>query len=204
LFDTWEVFDADQQMFVKAVGPTRVQLKVCGPDHCAHNVACGARDAAVGDNDRENESDGDRDPDTGEQLLHSMYSQPLAVEVEEIARLHQAVSRQGIAVPQQSSPLGRRGLCLRIERDRLVAIGLALDELSVAQGAATVGDACGLPVMRDQQHAGAAFVGDRTQQLNNLTAASAVEVSCRLVGKDEAWLSGERASDRDALTLAAG
>jgi len=42
------------------------------------------------------------------------------------------------------------------------------------------------------------------QQFDDLLAALAVEVPGRLIGQDQLWLAGERPSNGDSLSLAAG
>ena len=68
--------------FVEALGAARAQLEVRGADHRVDDFAGGAGDAAVGDGDREQQRDGDRDAEAGEQLLGGVHAQPPPVEVE--------------------------------------------------------------------------------------------------------------------------
>ena len=49
-----------------------------------------------------------------------------------------------------------------------------------------------------------AGVAQPVQQVNDLILALAVQVAGRLVGQEEGWVVGERASDRDPLALADG
>jgi hypothetical protein len=58
------VFDARDQVFVKAVRTARVKLQIRWADYGTDHIVRGARDTAVGDRDRENQCYGNGDPDT--------------------------------------------------------------------------------------------------------------------------------------------
>src|ERR1700733_6825921 len=59
-------------------------------------------------------------------------------------------------------------------------------------------------VVGGDDQGGAVLGVEGEQQLNDLGPGGRVEVSCGLVGQEQAWSQDEGAGDRDALLLAAG
>ncbi len=81
---------------------------------------------------------------------------------------------------------------------------ILLGELAVAQRVAAVRERRRLLIVGDKQYYRFALARDRSKQLHDLVAASAVEVPGGLVGQDQARFARECTSDRDTLTLASG
>ena len=59
-------------------------------------------------------------------------------------------------------------------------------------------------IVRDNDHAGAALVGDLCKEIHDLPAKPAVECGGGFIGEDEVGLIGQGPGDGDALLLAAG
>ena len=57
-------------------------------------------------------------------------------------------------------------------------------------------------VMRDEHHHRPAIVSDLAQQLDDLSAANAVETAGRLISEDQPRFAREHSGDRDPLALA--
>ena len=68
----------------------------------------------------------------------------------------------------------------------------------------TVEDVERAVIVRDDDDAGAALVGDLCKEFHDLPAKPAVERGGGFIGEDEAGLIGQGAGDGDALLLAAG
>src|SRR5207237_47438 len=77
-------------------------------------------------------------------------------------------------------------------------------EAAVLQPEDAVGDVADAVVVGDDDDRALLLAGDVVEQLDDFVAVARVEVRGRLVGKDELRVIGERASDGNALTFAAG
>src|ERR1700722_4829023 len=99
LLDAWEVLDSWEQMFAESFWTTSVDLQVCRAGYGANYIGSRVGEAARSDGDGKHERHGHRHPDSREQLLYAVDSQPPAVEVHQRIRLHQSVPARKRSCP---------------------------------------------------------------------------------------------------------
>ena len=105
-------------------------------------------------------------------------------------------------MPQECSPLRRRGRRWLIKDLICIGRSAACGELAITQRKAAVGRGRCLSIVGDKQNACDASRARPSPAAARFRGCDTVKIPSRLVGKDQTRFARERASDRDTLSLA--